>query len=236
MVLAAGFGTSVREIFKLRFQIATVLVISAGVLSGCQTWFSSDNQEAESEDDDEGSDGEKPDATDLSHPKQPSAWNTKMLVIMNPMPSKSQLEICRGQFAALGKLATSPDALRSAETQAINTVEQNLVLYHWCFYHTMNLLDEKLSNDQMEVNYSLKYSNFLATMKSLWILARAMDRSSKTKAYFTYLRRRYVDLSRQHFVRNVDVLGLPLGNFQKVYSKPKSGSQNKPAGESDVDL
>ena len=53
---------------------------------------------------------------------------------------------------------------------------------------------------------------FVDNMKGLWLLARSLDKSVKSKIYHEYLQVRYRELSKTHFGRALEVISAPLGD------------------------
>lgn len=203
-----------------------------------------ENQQQEDEDDEEGS-GKNDDLlddivldqpSDLPHPKFPTSWNTKVLIMTNPLPEDDKIDSCKAQLRVVSEAAENQDTLLASEKQIFYDIKANHTIYHWCFYKVMTELDEKLVNDNMGISFEVKNQLFYNTMKSLWLLARSLDRVDQDGLYFDYLRKRYVELSMEYFARDVDILGIPLGDLNKAYAKPQNKKTKKPAGTADVDL
>lgn len=174
-----------------------------------------------------------PEVNELKHPKAPTSWNTRLVIMTNPIPEPEKLEACQAQLAVVGEAATSPDTLLGAENQVYYEVRQNIDTYHWCFYFSMMKLDDVLENEFMDISVEERNQRFVKTMKALWLLARALDRSVGGEVYFTYVKKRYIQLSRDYFARDVEALSPPLGEDQGSMANPQG---KKPAGAADVDL
>lgn len=174
------------------------------------------------------------------HPKEATSWNTQMIVMTNPLPSPEKLQACVDQMNAVASSAQSSEGMILAQKQAFYEVRQNKEVYHWCFYHSMMMLDKALLDDHMNTSYLEKNNLFLKRIKSLWILAKGLDQSDGSDKYFKYLRYRYLELSNSIFGRNIDSFGSPLeekNNIKKYSSdNPDGKSIGKPAEAVDPDL
>lgn len=221
----------------LAFGISIGLI---GLQSSCFTWMDQSQEEMTAEEmSQDGPNAEEKLLFDppMPHPKISNAWNTKVLVMTNALPPDDRLKTCREQIAALTQDAGSSDDLMSAQMKALPEIQQDPLLYHWCFYHTMTLLDDKLLNDNMEMPVEVRNKLFNDQMSLLWVMSRALDQAQSQNIYFPYLRTRYLQLSHDFFGRDIDTLGPPFGNFNDVYAKPeKKKAAPKPAFEADVDL
>jgi hypothetical protein len=93
-------------------------------------------------------------------------------------------------------------------------------VYHFCFYQMVLRLDERLNKGGPLL--SEMAPTFLAQMKTLWIFARGMDALDGNSKYYTYLYKRYVDLSKQYFGRDLQQLGPPMGNYNPDTAVPSS--------------
>lgn len=139
------------------------------------------------------------------------------------LPEQSKLDECRKEIEALGEYATSQDALILATQKFRAMVADDLELYHWCFYYSMVVLDNKLENDGLGIYWEQKNQKFAEHMKSLWILALSLDQILKTKSYFTFLQRRYIQISRDYFAKDLDAVSSPLGgNLEPPKKKGKA--------------
>ena len=98
----------------------------------------------------------------------------------------------------------------------------------------MMQLDEKLRNDALGVLLEDRSLTFSKEMKSLWILALALDKATGSKKYFAYLRTRYLDLSKDFFARDLEIFAPPMGT-KKKRQENKNSQRKKPAGEVDLD-
>ncbi len=169
------------------------------------------------------------------HPKHPTAWNTKVLLLTNEIPPKAKLSGCKQQVDSLSKKARSPESLIAAQHQAIVDVKENQEIYHWCFYKIMADLDDTLLNDHMSMSFQERNVRFLEDMRVLWIIAFSLDDIENDHAYMDYIRTRYVQLSNDFFARNVDVLGNPLSDKTGEFYQVGAPSKPKPAEPADVD-
>jgi hypothetical protein len=157
----------------------------------------------------------------LPHPNRPSASQTKILVMNTNMPPQTDLDGCRKELDALSEYATSQETLILAMQKFSALIGEDVDLYHWCFYYSMLVLDNKLENDGLGVYWEEKNKKFAENMKSLWILALSLDKNLNTTSYFTYLQTRYVQISREYFAKELDVVATPLGGNLTAPSKKK---------------
>ena len=168
----------------------------------------------------------------LTHPASTSAAATRLLVLTAALPEENLLANCAEEIRLVAETTDSPESMLAARDKVSFEVKQAPATFHWCFYKMIVDLDDQLRNDNIGVLLEERAENFLKEMKALWLLSMGLDLATKTKhSYFSYLRRRYIDLSRSFYGRDVEVLGLPLGH---VPNKPQS--RKKAAGEADVDL
>ncbi len=171
------------------------------------------------------------DASGLAHPKAASAWNTKILVMTSVKPDESRLTACENEIHALAKLAKNSETMLLAVQKMTPEVQRNKQLYHWCFYNSMMKLDNKLMNDAFGVAYEAKVTGFQQSIKAEWLLAMALDRGHSRQTYYNYLQKRYLELSRDYFGRELDIYAPPMGR-----TVPRNVQFQKGAGEADVDF
>ena len=184
--------------------------------------------------------------TPLPHPASPTAWNTKAMMMTTPHPPDARLLACHNEMLAIAKNAINPDTMLWAQGRVATEIRANFALYHWCFYNSMMLLDNKLQNDGMGLLLEQQAQNFSLSVRSLWILAGALDRlaaasetasetaSATGKAarqpYYEFLQARYMELSRDYYGRSLDVVAPSFG--RELKPRP----MNKKAGEAPADL
>jgi len=229
------FGPAPTLIQRLRTfaTIALAILLLATPTSGCRTTenSSSASEADEDSDDAEDSDTESGDsASDDEHPqpRSTSAWDTRKLLMANRATINHEaVQTCRDSLTALTTNAESQeDMLRAVET-VLPLVARDSGTWHWCFFHLVVTLDER-----MERGGSLFEElapAFFDTMRKLWVLSVALDKHDEGNTYFKFMRRRYIDMSRDWFGRRVDVVGPPMKGFTG------SGPDNKPAGRVPVD-
>lgn len=136
------------------------------------------------------------------------------MVMTSPHPPEAKLTTCHNEVIAIAKNATSNETLLWALDRVAEEIAANVELYHWCFYNSMVLLDNKLQNDGMGILLDQQAKNFTVAVRGLWILAFALEkiRHEPNKPYFECLRSRYLELSRDYFGRDLNVVGPPFGN------------------------
>lgn len=140
----------------------------------------------------------------LAHPKDPTAWATRRLIMTTAQPSPRAIQKCEDMVESLAKSATNLEALSGAATDLRADVTKDKSLYHWCFYQMMASLDEKM--DQPLSLMDEKADLFLDKMSRLWILAGALDSAAKSNVYVKYLKTRYTSISLQTFGRLLETM------------------------------
>jgi hypothetical protein len=168
----------------------------------------------------------------LPHPSSPTAWNTRALIMTTPHPPEARLITCHNEMLAIAKNALSDEAMVWALERVSTEISANVGLYHWCFYNSMMLLDNKLLNDGMGLLLDQKAKNFALSFRALWILALSLEevRRDPARPYFEFLKVRYLELSRDYFGRELNVVGRPFGE------ELKRRQMNKKAGPAPSDL
>lgn len=154
-------------------------------------------------DDDDAADGE------MAMPKRATAWETRTFVMTKRQPSAEKLARCMEQVASIAAEAGNQDDLQTAPEELKALVASDAGLYHTCFFHLMVRLDDRLAVGGPVMTDLATL--FFEQMKSLWILARALDQTTGVKHYFQYLQQRYIQLSRDYFGRDIQVVAPPLG-------------------------
>lgn len=210
------------------FLVAMTVMLSAYSIACRSTSPQSTNQEfnltnqelSEDEidefDEDESADSVEQSSQPLAHPKEPTAWATRRLIITTAQPSPGAIQKCQETVESLAKSATNLEALSGAATDLRTDVTKDKSLYHWCFYQMMASLDEK-----MEQPLSLmdeKADLFLDKMSRLWILAGALDGAARSNVYVKYLKTRYTGISLQTFGRLLETMDTgitPAGNSNR---------------------
>lgn len=141
----------------------------------------------------------------LAHPKVADAWYTRKLIMVYPQPSPSRIIECK---ETVESATANSKNLRDMDETALamgTKVAQNKAQYHWCFYQLMTDLDLKLERDGSMMTE--KSEMFLSRMRTLWVIAKALDSSTNQQTvYNTYLRKRYMDISQHHFGRPVEIV------------------------------
>lgn len=189
-------------------------------LNGCRTAspqatvddFQLDGQEERQGEQQEGSASDSHQATKneskltIAHPKEPSAWFTRRLLMTTPQPTATRVNECREKVDATVKDAPNLRALDEVSLSLEAVVTQSPNLYHWCFYQIMADLDLRLDTESPLM--SDKADLFMSRMKSLWALGRAMDSGLETSLYITYLRVRYTEINQNVFGRNLETVDI----------------------------
>lgn len=174
-------------------------------------------------------DGEFYEGPKLVHPAKPTAYATRVLLTTANLPLATDLAKCADEMKAIANKASNKDLLAQAQMSLMNTISSNPTLYHYCFYNMMMELDQKL--DQGGPIMTDLADQFFAGFRALWILGRTLDASSGTSAYFDYLRKRYVQISKDYFGRNLERYRAPSTNDGTGgMGEAGGGWGNKPAG------
>lgn len=146
--------------------------------------------------------------TGLPHPKNSTAWAVQALLAASQLPPASILQECRDRILSIGKEASNEGSLmqsaRSLEALTMAAPER----FHWCFYASVVELDANL--ERIGVSQDQRAEMFFVHMQGLWPLAMALDRHFKVTTYFSYLRSRYLQISKDYFARDLDVFGNPI--------------------------
>ena len=196
--------------------------------SGDQQEDADKQEDSEYYEDDEEYDSESPSAS-FTFPKQANAWETQALLLRQELPASDQIQNCASEISLAAKEANNDDALLKAKTTVLASVQENPNLYHWCFFLIARQMDSQIETSGKRLGEKVEF--FLAKMKELWILARALDSHRTGNEYFAYLQRRYVDLSQRVFGRYLEVIGNPLDKRPI----PRQQLPRKPAEEAEVD-
>lgn len=234
-VLPGGTKVERRRITSWLVSMSTVFIY-ASVLMAC-THGSGQQESQDGEEDYEGevlTDGEFYEGPKLVHPSKPTAYATRVLLTTANLPIATDLAKCADEMKAIANKAANKDLLAQAQMSLMNTVSSNPTLYHYCFYNMMMELDQKL--DQGGPIMTDLADQFFAGFRALWILGRTLDASSGTSAYFDYLRKRYVQISKDYFGRNLERYRAPSTNEGTGgMGEVGGGWGNKPAGPAPID-
>ncbi len=168
----------------------------------------------------------------LPHPHFANAETTRKMLMTEGTPKTDELETCLKEMVAVGNQATTKQNMKNAVNQILTQVEENIKTYHWCFYRNISLLDWKLEND-LTLYLDDKAKIFYDTMKYSWILAFSLERVSENPIYFNYLRLRYIEISKEHFARKVEIINDPFGSISQTTKV--NGESKKPAREFEED-
>lgn len=158
----------------------------------------------------------------LSHPEKPDPLATERLLLMVEQPHPGDVDRCLERVHNLSEVVNSDRALLAAKEAFTLEVLDDIFVYHWCFYQKMRTLDRNLTS--FSVPYEEKGALFFETMKALWLLAQALDEVATDKRYFSYLRERYVQISREIFGRPVEIVAPALDERML----PQARKENSP--------
>lgn len=227
-------GTDVRRLALLALTVSYLLLTTSPFTSCSTTSYSDSDSESNHEgngEDEDGFEAEEPQQADngLPHPAKPTAWHTRTFLYATPQPNPQLLFSCMDQVSHLASEAGNQQDMITASSHVTTLAAQEPTLYHYCFYQMMVRLDERLDRGGPLMTDMAKA--FLDGMKSLWIFARGLDSANGRTQYFDYLQKRYIQLSKQYFGRDVEKIGPPMGNYAVGFG----GSPEvmaKPAGPS----
>jgi hypothetical protein len=219
------------------WRLLAMLLIASAVGGGCRsTTPSSTDQEfslADSQSQSQQNDGFEDDDTEsdegvetqLSHPKDATAWNTRRLILSVRQPSPSDISGCFETVVGAIKGAQNLQSMEDASVALQGIISKNNRLYHWCFYQIMADLDEKL--DKNLPLMSEKAELFLERMSQLWVLGTALTDATGSDLYVKYLRTRYTDISQNTFGRRLETVD-PDALIMSKHGRGKSaGSFNE---------
>ncbi len=142
----------------------------------------------------------------IYHPKEPTAWFTRRMLMISPQPSAKRINECRERVEAAIKDAPNLRALNEVSISLEKTILESPNLYHWCFYQMMADLDTRLDSETPLMTD--KAEIFLSRMRSLWVMAKGLDQTMPDQGYLTYLRIRYTDISQNVFGRNLEPMDI----------------------------
>ena len=183
-----------------------------------------DGENTSNESDDAAENGEK---SRFPHPSKPTAWHTRALLYTTPQPTPDELYRCMDQIKRIGEQAGNQHDMLTLTSQVTALAAAQTRMFHFCFYQMALRLDERLDKGGPLIAELAPV--FLVQMKTLWIFARGMDALDGKTKYYDYLHRRYIDMSKQYFGRDLDQLGPPMGNYNADSATPSS-IMAKPAG------
>ena len=160
----------------------------------------------------------------LTHPQTANEYATRIYVSTVPQQPAEKIAECIEQITAIGKESANQDDMKTAVIATQSLFAQNLPLYHNCFYQLAARLDNRLAQGGPLV--SELAHEFFETTQAMWIMAKALDRVTGKKAYYSYLKQRYVQISQDVFGRHVAPLGdafdekkSPGGNIKQSNEK-----------------
>lgn len=163
----------------------------------------------------------------MRHPQKANAWATRMLVDTSMQQPQDKISECIEQISAIANDSGNQDDMVKAISQTRILVSQNLPLYHHCYYQIAARLDDRLAKGGVLMTDMAH--QFFEASKAMWIMARALDAVTGKKTYFSYLKSRYIQISRETFGRNVNTIGSPFDSKINPGGETKQ-PQNKPAG------
>ena len=218
---ASSASLFLKGVVTTSFRFVTLWVMLI-LLKSCLSYWSQQetpSKQQKSEDEDELNSAEESstgttegEGPRLPFPQKPTRHSTRVMLLAQPQPIASQINACREQVQSIGLNAQSQEEMAIARKQLVPLVEADTIIYHFCFFQLMAELDQKLLEGGSVMTQQAPV--FLDTMRSLWIVASALDTVSDTERYFNYLKKRYMELSASIFGRTLETIGPPMGNIQ----------------------
>ena len=163
-------------------------------------------------------------AKELTHPQAANEFATRIFVSTATQHPPEKITECIEQITAISKDSSNQDDMVKAIGTTQSLFAQNLPLYHSCFYQIAARLDNRLAQGGPLISELSK--EFFETTHAMWIMAKALDRVTGQKAYYSYLKQRYVQISQDVFGRHVAPLGdgfdekkKPGGNIKQTNEK-----------------
>jgi len=164
------------------------------------------------------------DPQNLRHPQAANEYATRVFVSTVTQQPPEKIEECIEQISVIGKESANQDDMLKAVTSSQPLFAQNLPLYHACFYQLAARLDNRLAQGGPLVTELAR--EFFETTQAMWIMAKALDKIVGKKNYYSYLKQRYIQISRDIFGRDVSPLGdafdekkKPGGNVNQLNEK-----------------
>ncbi len=211
---------------KTKVLIALTLSTAPGVFS-CRH---GDRVSGPQSSDSEKSSIEIIESLNLTHPQAANEFATRIFVSTTVQQPEEKISECIEQIAAIGKDSANQDDMVKAIATSQPIFAQNFPLYHTCFYQIAARLDNRLTQGGSLV--SELSSEFFETTQAMWIMAKALDQVSGKNVYYSYLKKRYVQISRDVFGRHVTPLGdgfdekkKPGGNIKQTREKAAGRSK-----------
>ena len=230
-----GFGTKTSHYFILSLTIMTYSCTSTDEQkedTGPSFEESSQDDENNSFSDEDNSlddDEENLESTNndypIKHPKDSSPWTLKTMIMTAQKPADDDLIRCNQEILAISKETFNESGILVAKEKIFNDVNQLHSRYHWCFYFSIVTLNNKLKGDGLGKELKTRLKNFHLEMKSILVLASTLDQVKQSSVYMTYARKRYMEISKIHFARELMAIpgsgsrggktkGKPAGHFE----------------------
>jgi hypothetical protein len=204
---------------KSRFLTAVMLCIS--VVFSCQHKDKGNDLNSSIE---ENKSSNEINPNSLKHPQTANEYATRVYVSTVTDQSPEKISECIEQITAISKESSNQDDMQKAVLSTQSLFNQNLPLYHACFYQLAARLDNRLAQGGPLLSELSR--EFFETTHAMWIMAKALDRVVGKKNYYSYLKQRYVQISRDVFGRSVAPLGdgfdekkSPGGNVKQTNEK-----------------
>lgn len=140
----------------------------------------------------------------MIHPKGPSYWRLNQLFMESGINDYSQFDTCGRELDLLAEKSTNAQSLLTYSERLKNQVSVNPSTYHWCFYYWSLDLEQRMGSNVLARSYTAQHDFFIKRARGLLILARALRSQPQGSLYFSFLKNRYIDLSKIYFARELE--------------------------------
>ena len=170
-------------------------------------------------------DDEEVEPNEFPFPKLNTSFEIRTLLYGNQQPSASELNACFEEISSMSENALNSQSMREAKGSLNERMESKETVYHWCFFHILHQVDQKLESTEPSL---LEKSNFfLQQFKKAWILGSALDLKFEQSLYFNFVRKRYIKLNQQYFGRNLESSTPPFSDSLSLPGKREQDSESE---------
>ena len=141
-------------------------------------------------------------AAKMEHPVKADAWQTRKLIMTHKQPDPESIMNCKDAAESAISETTNLRELSEASITLESKVTESKSTYHWCFYQLTADLDLRLERETPLLKD--KANLFLNRIRTLWVIAKALDSGDAKTPYTHYLKSRYIEISQHVFGRTVE--------------------------------
>ncbi len=141
----------------------------------------------------------------MLHPKGPSLWRLRQLFLEVGVSDFSQFDTCGREISILADKASNPQAILLYSDKLKKEILVRPATYHWCFYYWSLDLENRIGSDLLARSYIAQQDFFIHRTRGLLILARALADQKEGWRYFSFLRTRYMEISKVYFARELEI-------------------------------